>query len=215
MSLFERFKKLDDYLKRGLMNDYVKNTTFKAYLVKDNYTPQFFKDFDEYYSTAFLAAPDYYLTTSQKTGLNKLITDNRITVREPQTAGTALPYGGLYSVELNITLDNPNVPSFLSGPNGNARIEVVLRPLKKADNYNPLYEMPFDGDVGNKNGVFVRNGYGTAVTGSNFRLNDTLKGNPYTNAMTNITTQKNTNLQDLQNSKILTINKNGAIQMNY
>lgn len=212
ISLFKRLALMENYLKTGNQNTYVAKSAFYAYLLKDNYNEQFLDDFEEYYSQAFSNTPSFFNTSSLSVGFDKFITENKISFKEATTNTTTLPYGGLYRVEINITQTDDSISSLFNGQNANATIEVVLRPVQKAPNYNPFYELPFDGEIGKKESGNARSGYGVGLATGQIRLNSTTNAYAYSNPLKNLTVQTSQDLSELQNGQILSLTRNGLMK---
>ena len=50
---------------------------------------------------------------------------------------------------------------------------ITFNLVKEAANYNPLFETPFDGEVGKNDSTYIREGYGVSTTGFLVPLNNT------------------------------------------
>jgi len=143
--------------------------SFKSYLVKDGYSPEFQRDFDDYAMTKdfFGASSDY------KTKFHNYFKDTAnfsFVPRYQLVPGTTLQLSepGLYQVDLNITFgadwqmfdsSNNNAPK--------AKIIVSMERVASPSQPNPWYYLPFDGLVGSENG---RIGYGLNYSGDPIQL---------------------------------------------
>ena len=145
---------------------------FKANLIKDRYTSDFQRDFDEFSKTeSFFDAPLYY--KDNQTGLtNYFKNPDRFTFKprfgQSNPEGYLLPGPGVYDVTLNLVFDaNANWRLF-DGNKLNAKVEVLLDRLDSPEPDNPFYHLPFDGLIGVRNG---RVGYGVNYKGDRIRIN--------------------------------------------
>jgi len=151
-----------------------KLSNFKSYLMKDGYSLDFRKDFDEHYRFAFLQNPDWYsrLETSY-TPLHKYFTDKdkfnffKSNFSE-SIASTGLPGPGRYNVEIVITYDNKwqlfNQTGDLTG-----KIDVIINKEQNPELDSPVYYMPINGVIG-RTGDKTRNGYGVDYLGDSIMV---------------------------------------------
>ncbi|MBT4870209.1 MAG: hypothetical protein HON47_01405 [Candidatus Diapherotrites archaeon] len=183
-SLFKKLNEIEGLIKMNNTSILPEKTVFYSYLIKDNFSKEFLDDYENYYSSQFLNAGTTF------TKLSKFITSNNLKFEQRLTDGTIsgdtiIPYGGLYRVEIDIDMVNESLYSLFNGNNPNANIVVRLALIDKATNYNPLYELPFNGDLSN-NGL--RNNYGVSVNGDEIILNDIgVIGTSYGGALKTIT----------------------------
>ena len=200
ISIFKRLYEIEKLLKTAKFNDIANKTAFYAYLIKDNYSQELLQDFSDHYSGSFIEQDVTFDI------FKKFIENNKLTYAvELETGlGTKLEYGGLYRIEIDIDRTNENLYSLFDGENLNADIQITLRPVNKASNYNPFYETPFDGDIGEN-----RIGYGSSVDVNGLWLNEILvadnKGN---SAMTQVEFEQTSNLATLDNEIVLQYDKN-------
>lgn len=148
---------------KGLMH-------FQAYLMRDAFTDDFRKDFDDYMgSSVFADTPAYYAE-----GWSKYFTSNeRLDFNVAGAADKTLPSPGLYDVK--ISLDFPKLQDyvFFIGEEPNAEITVRLTKLPAAGGAESagsvLYYLPFDAGLGlnSSTGKFEREGYGVGFSGDN------------------------------------------------
>lgn len=160
-----KIKQLSSEKKFGEINSF---TSFKSFLIKDNYNAGFFSDFDEFVRTKeFLPLADYV------NDWNKYVPDNsrfRVTINGSNE--TLLPSTGLYQVNLRFSFENQVNWIFFTETNQrpSAVITIDLKPLEELDSQNPFYSMPFDGLVGIKDNSFERKGYGVGFSGEQIHL---------------------------------------------
>ena len=168
-----------------LLNNQLQNipakTAFYSYLVKDNYNTNLLNDFLEHYNSSFLDTGTIFAK------LKKYIEEDKLKFKVNYENNTLLPYGGLYRVELEINRTNENLYSLFNGPQLNSEIVVNLVPIRRANNYNPFYELPFDGEVGD-----ARNGYGVGGT-SNLKLREGVNAKNASTALKQINYLTSTN----------------------
>lgn len=157
-------KKFSDYvvateLERGKLpgsEKALKDLRFEASIMRDGFTQDFQKDFDEFAKTkSFFATPSYY---TENDGLGELFGDtNRFKFIVP---GQAIGFAeaGKYLVEMNIKFNNENWDFYRDGK-PDVFIEVKLTREAAPNPESPFYYLPFDGRVGldSANG---RQGYG-------------------------------------------------------
>ena len=142
---------------------------FRAYLMKDGYSEDFKKDFDDYYRSTFLKdTPQWYgsseiLTTqSNYTPLYKYFTDKDkfkfVLMNSGSVTNQTLSGPGRYDVKIIIHYDD-SWRLFNDAGNMTGKIEVVISKEQNPEIDYPLYYMPLDGLVGST-GDKTRNGYG-------------------------------------------------------
>lgn len=152
-----------------------KLSNFKSYLMKDGYSLDFRKDFDEHYRFAFLQNPEWYskdIGGNYYVPLNKYFTDkdkfNFKSNFSESIASTGLPGPGRYNVEIVITYDNKwqlfNQTGDLTG-----KIDVIINKEQNPELDSPLYYMPINGVVG-RTGDKTRNGYGVDYLGDSVMI---------------------------------------------
>ena len=140
-----------------------KLSNFKSYLMKDGYSLDFRKDFDEHYRFAFLQSTNWYNTeTSSYAPLHKYFTNkDKLQFKTSYSADGAdvvLAGPGRYDVEIVINYDNQwqlfNAVGDLTGD-----IEIIFKDRLAPELDSVIYYMPINGVVGNT-GDKTRNGYG-------------------------------------------------------
>lgn len=148
---------------------------FNANLVKDGYSEDMQKDFDNYMKTqAFFAVPSFYTDSQQGWQLylqdpqKFWYSDMPGTVR---TGVVPIPSPGKYSVQIIKQLPATEPWTFFKNGQPNGKIIVVLQKLLDVPSAedSPFYYLPFDGEIGleGTQAVLNRTGYGVAyVAGS-------------------------------------------------
>ena len=204
ISLFKKLNEIENLIKINDTTILPEKTTFYSYLIKDNYSKEFLDDYKTHYSSQFLNAG----TTFDK--LQKFIVDDKLKFEtrladDTISTNTLIPYGGLYRVEINIDMINKNLYSLFNGEDPNANITIRLAPINKAPNYNPFYELPFNGSVNNSDN---RNGYGVSITGNDLELNTSANSTEYPGALRNITHDSISTLDDLDKGTVLIFDNN-------
>ncbi len=159
----------------------VKNTSglanllrFKAMLIEDNYNDSFVKDFADYYSNVrFFDTQTFFRDPSAKNTLNKYYFGENISFNNSFFDSTRLSGAGEFGVDVNI--DFGNSWNLFAGNAPSAEIKTIFG--KKAEPFppSPFYYLPFDSEVGIKNGALERKEYGTAyeTSGTAIKFNET------------------------------------------
>ncbi|MDZ4256902.1 MAG: carboxypeptidase-like regulatory domain-containing protein, partial [archaeon] len=146
---------------------------YRAHLMQDRFSPDFFQDFDRYATTvSFFDAPTYYL--DPQTGLRRFFTnrDHWIVQREGSVLppeGYLLPGPGIYDVTLDIRFDEVGMPFFTNGE-VDAVINVLVEKTSTVEEISPFYYLPFNGLIGTDDGQ-GRVGYGVNYTGEKVKVN--------------------------------------------
>ncbi len=137
---------------------------FKAYLMKDGYSNDFKKDFDEYYRLTFnTGIPNWYdnAETSYSPLYKYFIDPQKFKFKQRfanEIEQTMLPGPGRYNVKILIYYDD-NWKLFNDRGDITGKIEIILDKEQNPELDSPLYYMPLDGMVGST-GDKTRNGYG-------------------------------------------------------
>lgn len=146
--------------------------SFKAYLIKDRYTADFQRDFDDYAMTrSFFNAAEWYKQKDRGMGSyfkNSELFRFKPKYGEANPEGLALVGPGLYDVKINITYKDRSWALFDSKGLDNAQIDIELERLDTPEPDSPFYYMPFDGPIGEDSG---RVGYGVNYKGEEVTLN--------------------------------------------
>ncbi|MEI7960909.1 MAG: hypothetical protein WCI04_01105, partial [archaeon] len=213
--LISTVKKLDKINSAIIQSDAQELAQYSSsyvYLIKDNYGQNMLKDFDTLYSTKFL---DNYTPLRTRIGLDKLINAGRIkfAIRNGDvvTESGALPKGGIYFATIDVNYDNPENQAIITAGQPSATITITFSLYKDTSITNPLYEMPFDGQLGLSGAVatYTRNQYG-AGTSLEIALNSKgVKALPSTTPAKSITTTLGAGLDALSSGVVLTFNSTG------
>lgn len=142
---------------------------FKANLMKDGYSDDFKKDFDDYYRFTFIKdVPQWYGSSdiltiiSNYSPLYKYFTDTDkfkyILTNLGTTTNQTLSGPGRYDIKIMIYYDD-SWELFNDAENLTGKIEVIISKEQNPEIDYPLYYMPIDGLVGST-GDRTRNGYG-------------------------------------------------------
>ena len=203
-SLFQKLNEIEELIKTNNTSILPEKTTFYSYLIKDNFSKEFLNDYELFYSSHLLGAGPTFAK------LKQFIIDGKIKFEQRLTDGTIssdtiIPYGGLYRVEVDIDMVNENLYTLFNGNELNANITVRLAPISRAPNYNPFYEMPFNGMINSSNN---RSGYGVSITGTDLELNSSENGTEYPNALRVVSHDYLRNLDELDKKTVLLFDNN-------
>ncbi|HLC79947.1 MAG TPA: carboxypeptidase-like regulatory domain-containing protein [archaeon] len=143
---------------------------FDAYLMKDNYSEEFFADFSKYYTQSAFEDTDFYFhqlskdSAGKSYGFNKFMENEKFVLTRKYVQSAELPSAGLYRVELAGYFNEADWRFFELNGEPRARISVVV--YKKDDPYpnSVFYSMPFDGLIGVEAGKYKRANYGVAYS---------------------------------------------------
>ncbi|MFH0970391.1 MAG: carboxypeptidase-like regulatory domain-containing protein [Candidatus Diapherotrites archaeon] len=195
--------------------------SFRAHLMQDRFSPDFFTDFDRYANkVSFFDAPSYY--TDPMNGIALLFKNRNhwVVKREggvPTVEGYLLPGPGIYDVTLDINFDGPEM-SFVNGQEPDAIVNVLLEKTSTIEDNSPFYSLPFNGLIGTDDGQ-GRVGYGVNFSGEKIVVND----EPHSQVVTvdipdstpvasvqSSTVNAYTILNSLERGNILTVTKNST-----
>ncbi|MEK6957388.1 MAG: carboxypeptidase regulatory-like domain-containing protein [archaeon] len=149
---------------------------FDAYLMKDNYSKEFFADFADYYTKQAFEDTDSYFnrlnTDSNGTpyGFARLMDKGLFVLTRKYVQSPELPGAGLYHVEFGIYFGKDDWRFFDSTGKPKAGVSVVVYKASDAFPNSPFYSMPIDGLVGLRGNNFTRQGYGTAFRNNSSRI---------------------------------------------
>lgn len=154
------------------INDSTKNVysklNYKAYLMKDGYTKDFFNDFVDYaLNTTFLGFPENVKPVIKELYENGKIEFKPLSYSATNAEGYKLESAGLYNVTVNITYKIATGDKYIydnSRVNSNIEKITIYLELVSKEN-NPVYYMPLDATMGVSNGVIERIGYGVDYKG--------------------------------------------------
>lgn len=146
---------------------------YRANLMQDRFSPDFFSDFDRYArKISFFNAPTYYL--NQTDGLHRFFTNREhwIVNREGtpiNPAGYLLPGPGIYDVTLDINFTD-NTMKFFKNGEADAVVNVFIEKTNTVEDVSPFYSLPFNGLIGTDDGQ-GRVGYGVNYSGEKVVIN--------------------------------------------
>src|SRR3989344_5837438 len=217
----ELIKKLNEVQKLAEDSNYsarIPFLNFKAYLMKDGFSEDFHKDFDDYFTKqSFFEAPDYYtnrFTKIVKDPQRLLFTSPGSPENDLRAKVTPVPEPGLYRVNVSIELDDPNTQSLFKGASDepNAKVTVVLVKERTAPDLNPFYFMPFDLSLGiDEQGNLNRVGYGRKYTGTVL----TVSGDPTGNRVATLASAGNAlgelKINSVEDFKVLNKDLRGSV----
>ena len=141
---------------------------FDAYLMKDNYSKEFFSDFADYYSGEAFEDSDFYFKSlaidseGENYGFNRLMDREAFALTRKYVQSSELPSAGLYRVEFAVYFGKDDWQFFETSGEPKAAIAIVVYKKDDAFPSSPFYSMPFDGMVGIKGNKYERKNYGTA-----------------------------------------------------
>lgn len=157
ISLFKRLPKLDLALRNG---DSTLPTIsgFYAYLMKDNYSQYFLDAFKTTY-TGFAQGDTIFRTVGGSVGYDQFIKDpskdNKPRIHfftrnsiGNVTSGANLLEPGMYRVEIEPFYDDLGDVAIMGLNGPQADLNITFQFIKAPPYANPLYELPFDGSVG-------------------------------------------------------------------
>lgn len=194
---------------------------FRAHLMQDRFSPDFYTDFDRYATkVSFFDAPTYYLNEAD--GLKHFFKDRQhwVVKREgsdPAPEGYILPGPGIYDVTLDINFDTQDMKFFKNGE-PDAVVNILVEKTNTTEDTSPFYSMPFNGLVGTDDGQ-GRVGYGVNFSGEKIVVNDeasaqlTTTDIPDSTPVASVQTSKTdayTILNSTERGDVLTVTKNAS-----
>jgi len=214
ISLIKKLNDIDQKILEGSQNQTPKLTAFYSYLTKDNYSESFLNDFLDYYTTVVTEQPNYF-SSKTNDSLSNLLANKKLVfeVKNNQTLGTTqntlLPYGGLYRVEIGLDFINKEAKQLVSGQTPNVIVKITLSPVKKAEDYSSLYELAFDGKVGEKDKTIInpRKDYGISVNGIEVKLSSTEKATTFSSSFSMVNGSSRVSINSLDDGIIFSFNE--------
>jgi hypothetical protein len=140
---------------------------FDAYLMKDNYSKEFFYDFSKTYSSGQFFDADSYFTSllsdsqGNKIGFNKLMDEGKFIVRRKFADTSEISNPGLYRVELAVYFTGGDWKLIRENGSITGYIAIIMTRLADPNPNSPFYYIPFDGLVGVEANKINRKNYGT------------------------------------------------------
>ncbi len=153
----------------------LKTVNYRAAMMQDRFSPDFFTDFDRYArKVSFFNAPTYYL--NQTDGLHRFFTNREhwIVNREGtpiNPAGYLLPGPGIYDITLDVNFTDGGMDFFKTGE-PDAIVNVYVEKTSTVEGAtSPFYSLPFNGLIGTDDGQ-GRVGYGVDYSGERVVVNE-------------------------------------------
>ncbi len=122
--------------------------SFRANLISDNFSDEFFEDFDEWATNFSRETPTPY--TSEESTVRKYFRDNLIYIEVDSESETEISVPGWYVVEVTVERNRLEI---------NFDLKRSSSELEEEDSV--FYYLPFDGIIGLKNSEFDRTDYGS------------------------------------------------------
>lgn len=189
ISLMKKLIEIENLFNNDQRHLLPEKTVFYSYLIKDNYSRTFLNDFKNYYTGNILKSSSEFLNK-----FSKFISQEKL---EFEVTDGEMPYGGLYRVEIFISNADESTNSMFFEEAPFTNILVRLTPIRKANNYNPFFETPFNGPLDSSN-----RDYGVGLSNS-LALNSSTSIGVSSSSFKQIDVIKTSSLEDLQTSKTL------------
>jgi len=163
IELAQKLHRIEELANQGDFAGLEQYKSFKAYLIGDNYSEDFQKDFAYFYTHGFFAAPSWF--TSEPTPWHIYFADPERLTFEPREITS-----GLYNVTLDFNFEAEEY-DFFEESKPIARIKVRFEKIHDVGvdvPYSPFYFLPFNGLVGtmreDEDGKVERKDYGIGFT---------------------------------------------------
>ncbi|MCH7902874.1 hypothetical protein IIC68_03915, partial [archaeon] len=186
---------------------------FDAYLMKDGFSEDFYRDFSDYYTNiSFGDTPSYFTSlvqtaSGEKFGFNKLMDDDLFFTTRKYVESRELPSAGIYQVEIAAYFGEDDWRFFDNNGDPKSFVSIVVYRKDNPFPNSPLYSVPFDGLVGLEGGSFNRQGYGSAYFNSSEPIaisNEITPAKTFSdsgsNPITSVTISENRNLYSTNSS---------------
>jgi len=178
IELAQKLHRIEELANQGDFAGLEQYKSFKAYLIGDNYSEDFQKDFAYFYTHGFFAAPSWF--TSEPTPWHIYFADPERLTFEPREIT-----GGLYNITLDFNFEAEEY-NFFNESKPTARIKVRFEKIHDVGvdvPYSPFYFLPFNGLVGtmreDEDGKVERKGYGVGFTNDNEPIVLNVAGNSF------------------------------------
>ena len=169
IELLKRLNMIYNFSQSGDFDKAANLETFQAYLIGDNINEDFRKDFDNYYSTTEFFGDEWY--NAQDSRWDLYFTDEERLIFNPSEIDS-----GLYLVQIEFDFESDSYRFFYEGDELASTINVTLTKIRDPLVPNPLYQMPFNGEVGlhrvDSDGLIERKGYGLGFQGDELRVDE-------------------------------------------
>ncbi|HLC92098.1 MAG TPA: carboxypeptidase-like regulatory domain-containing protein [archaeon] len=138
---------------------------FDAYLMRDNYPKEFFRDFSETYTNnAFADTESYFTSIGSGYGFNRLLQNGNFSLGGKYSATEGIPSAGRYGVELAVQFSGNDWKFFDSQGRPLANVKAIVYRKSDPSPNSPFYSLPIDGFVGLVGNTYRRTNYGTAFS---------------------------------------------------
>ncbi|GEM_PF-3221323 len=175
IELARKLNKIETLVAQDNTAEIEQYTSFQAFLIKDNFSEDFQKDFAYYYEHSFFNPAGWF--TSATTPWNEYFSDSTKLVFEPRQ----LEQSGLYNVSIEVA--DPEFNFFDEEGNPNTVVTIkfeLVHPVGVEVPDSPFYHLPFNGLVGTlrEEGGKNRADYGLGYNNTAEEINlSFLKGN--------------------------------------
>ena len=159
IELAKKLRAIEELAAEGNFTEIEQHKHFKAYLIGDNYSEDFQKDFAYFYTHGFLSAPSWF--TSDPSPWHLYFADPERLTFEPREVA-----GGLYDVTLDFKFESDEYVFFAE----DAPVAKITVKFEKIHGVgvdvpiSPFYFVPFNGLVGtmreDEDGIIERKDYG-------------------------------------------------------
>ena len=167
-SVLKRLFLLNDQVSKGDLSQVNGLLNFDAYLIKDSYSNRLLADFDNYAMTKEFLVPSSY-----KDFWHAYVSDDsRFSYYSTADTVQPIPESGLYRVNIEPEFQEGKDWIFFNGQAPIAKIKIKLTKISGIASTNPLYHLPFDGEVGLTDTTIQRNGYGVLFSGDELLLSE-------------------------------------------
>ncbi len=209
----ELLKKINEIrqlaLQPGKREEIAKYLHFNAYLIKDGYGTDFRKDFDYYMRNVTTYNTEQFYKDTMF-GLFKYFGDESywefISSGFNNQSERVLTRPGLYQIDLGFDFEGEQFV-FFNGTNPSAKITITMTFLKDPATPNPLYELPFDGEIG-----FTKRPDETTASRQNYGLAYSGEQNVYIVDAPGEEIVKTNNVSSPNPANTLAVSKNASIQ---
>ncbi|MEM4256922.1 MAG: hypothetical protein QXD98_01035 [Candidatus Diapherotrites archaeon] len=163
LSLLKRLQNIEQLASENKLEEANSKTSFNAYLMKDGFSNEFMRDWDEYYSQKFFTLDQSYNTKWKKYFSNP--TNLRFSKNNNIELGKQVHEPGIYRVNIIMEFRGSAWEFFDALNNPKAQITINLEKINDLEP-NILYMLPFDAELGlQQDGKYLRNGYGLGFKG--------------------------------------------------
>ncbi len=169
IELLKRLNMIYNFSLSGDFDKAVNLEHFQAYLIGDNINDDFRKDFDYYYTTTEFFGDSWY--NAQDSPWDLYFTDETRLIFNPSQIDS-----GLYNVQIYFDFEGDSYEFFYGDKELSATITVRFTKIRDPLVSNPLYYLPFNGEVGlhrvDSDETIERKGYGLGFQGDELRIDE-------------------------------------------